>query len=54
MVERVDGGFGPNVSEEAPSKKLQRALEAAGLGFLDENGVGMGVRFRKSRHSKRR
>jgi hypothetical protein len=44
-VERFEGGFGPNVSEGARSKKLQRALEAAGKGFLDENGAGMGVRF---------
>jgi len=43
-VKRVEGGFGPNVSEEARSK-LQRALEAAGLEFLEENGAGMGVRF---------
>ena len=52
-VKRVEGGFGPNVSEEARSK-LQRTLVAAGLEFLEENGAGMGVRFRKSRHSKRK
>src|SRR5437879_7422781 len=52
-VKRVEGGFGPNVSEEARSK-LQRALEAAGLEFLEENGAGMGVRFRKQQHSRRK
>lgn len=52
-VKRVEGSFGPNVSEEARSK-LRLALEAAGIEFLEENGAGMGVRFRKSRHSKRR
>ena len=52
-VKRVEGGFGPNVSEEA-RLKLQHALEAAGLEFLDENDAGLGVRFRKSRHSKRK
>src|SRR3954454_4265421 len=52
-VKRVEGGFGPNVSEEARSR-LQHALETAGLEFLDENGAGLGVRFRKSKHSKRK
>ena len=52
-VKRVECGFGPNVSAEA-RLKLQHALEAAGLEFLDENGAGLGVRFRKSRHSKRK
>ena len=52
-VKRVEGGFGPNVSDEARSK-LQQALEAAGLEFLEENGAGQGVRFRKSKHSKRK
>jgi transcriptional regulator with XRE-family HTH domain len=50
-VKRVEGGFGPNVSEDA-KLKLQDALEMAGLEFLEENGAGLGVRFRKSRNSK--
>ena len=36
-VKRAEGGFGPNVSDEARFK-LQQALEAAGLEFLEENG----------------
>jgi transcriptional regulator with XRE-family HTH domain len=52
-VKRVEGNFGPAVSEDA-RLKLQQALEAAGLEFLHENGAGLGVRFRKSRNSKRR
>jgi transcriptional regulator with XRE-family HTH domain len=52
-VKRVERDFGPLVSEEARSK-LQKAIEAAGIEFLEENGGGAGVRFRKSRHSKRR
>ena len=52
-VKRVEGAFGPNVSEEA-RLRLQQALEAAGLEFLEENGAGQGVRFRKSRRSKRK
>jgi transcriptional regulator with XRE-family HTH domain len=52
-VKRVEGGFGPNVSADA-RLKLQDALEAAGVEFLEENGAGRGVRFRKSRNSKRK
>jgi ribosome-binding protein aMBF1 (putative translation factor) len=31
---------------------LRRTLEAAGIEFIDENGGGEGVRFRKSRSRK--
>jgi transcriptional regulator with XRE-family HTH domain len=50
-VKRLEGGFGPKVSEEAQAK-LQKAIEAAGIEFLDENGGGYGVRFRKPRRHK--
>jgi transcriptional regulator with XRE-family HTH domain len=52
-VKRVEAGFGPRVSDEARAK-LQRALEAAGIDFIEDNGGGAGVRFRKSRHLKRK
>jgi len=45
-VKRLEGGFGPRVSEDAQAK-LQKAIEAAGIEFLDENGGGLGVRFRE-------
>jgi hypothetical protein len=45
-VKRLEGGFGPRVSDDARAK-LQKAIEAAGIEFLDENGGGLGVRFRK-------
>ena len=45
-VKRVEAGFGPRVSDEARAK-LRHALEAAGIEFLEENGRGAGVRFRK-------
>jgi transcriptional regulator with XRE-family HTH domain len=45
-VKRLEGGFGPRVSDDA-QVKLQKAIEAAGVEFLDENGGGLGVRFRK-------
>jgi transcriptional regulator with XRE-family HTH domain len=47
-VKRLEGGFGPRVSEGA-HVKVQKAVEAAGIEFLDENGGGLGVRFRKPR-----
>ena len=47
-VKRLEGGFGPRVSDEA-REKLQVAIEAAGVEFIDENGGGLGVRFRRKR-----
>jgi transcriptional regulator with XRE-family HTH domain len=52
-VKRVEGGFGPKVSEMA-RERLQHALEAAGIEFLEENGAGIGVRYRKPGHLRRR
>jgi transcriptional regulator with XRE-family HTH domain len=50
-VKRVEAGLGPRVSAEARAK-LQKALEAAGIEFIDENGGGPGVRLKKP-HKKR-
>jgi DNA-binding XRE family transcriptional regulator len=50
-VKRLEAGFGPRVSEEARGK-LQRAIEAAGIKFIDENGGGLGLRFIKPRRRK--
>jgi transcriptional regulator with XRE-family HTH domain len=50
-VKRVEADLGPRVSDEARNK-LQRALESAGVDFIDENGGGPGVRLRK-RHQKK-
>jgi predicted transcriptional regulator len=47
-VKRLEGSFGPRVSKEA-RRKLQLAIEAAGIVFIDENGGGLGVRFRRKR-----
>jgi transcriptional regulator with XRE-family HTH domain len=52
-VKRLEAGFGPRVSDEARAK-LQRALEAAGIDFIEDNGGGAGVRFRYSRRLKRK
>ena len=52
-VKRVEGGYGPRVSDEARAK-LQRAVEAAGILFIDENGGGEGVRFRRPKRFRRK
>jgi transcriptional regulator with XRE-family HTH domain len=41
-----------SVSEEAV-EKMRRALEAAGIEFIEENGGGPGVRLRKPTKQKR-
>jgi DNA-binding XRE family transcriptional regulator len=46
-VKRLETGVGARVSDEARSR-IQRALEAAGIIFISENGGGPGVRLRKS------
>jgi transcriptional regulator with XRE-family HTH domain len=50
-VKRVEGALGVPVSDDA-RKKLQEALESAGVEFIDENGGGPGVRLRK-RHQRK-
>ena len=45
-VKRLEGGFGPRVSDDA-RLKLQRAIEAGGVDLIEENGGGPGVRLRK-------
>ena len=51
-VKRVEAGTGPRVSDEARIK-LRRALESAGVEFIEENGGGPGVRLRKRLQKKR-
>ncbi len=45
-VKRVESPFGLRVSDDARAK-LRKAVEAAGIEFIEENGAGAGVRFRK-------
>ena len=40
--------------EDTRHIKARRALEAAGIEFIDENGGGAGVRLRKSAKEKSR
>jgi len=48
-VTRIENGA---VAKKSTMDKLQHALEAAGIEFIDENGGGPGVRLRK-RQQKR-
>jgi transcriptional regulator with XRE-family HTH domain len=41
-----------NVSQDAV-ERMQQALEATGIDFIDENGGGVGVRLRKPTRQKR-
>jgi hypothetical protein len=50
-VEVVDGEIPATLPNEAA---LRRALESAGIEFIDNNGGGEGVRFRKSQRYKKR
>jgi hypothetical protein len=50
-VEVVDGEIPVTLANEAA---LRRALETAGIEFIDNNGGGEGVRFRKPQRSKRK
>ena len=44
-VTRIEGGLPANT---ATLRAIQRALEGAGIEFIDENGCGPGVRLRKA------
>jgi transcriptional regulator with XRE-family HTH domain len=50
-VKRVEAGVGPRVSDAA-RVRMQEALEAGGVSFIDENGGGRGVRLRKRQRLK--
>ncbi|GLK84436.1 hypothetical protein GCM10017653_25060 [Ancylobacter defluvii] len=47
-VKRFETGTGARVSPDAIAT-MRRALESAGVIFVDENGEGPGVRLRKVR-----
>jgi ribosome-binding protein aMBF1 (putative translation factor) len=50
-VKRYETATGAKVSDDAV-EKLRRALESAGVIFVDENGEGPGVRLRKPSKKK--
>jgi transcriptional regulator with XRE-family HTH domain len=47
-VKRLEGGFGPRVSDEV-RVRVREAIEAGGIEFIEENGGGAGVRFKKAK-----
>jgi hypothetical protein len=50
-VEVVDGEIPVTAANEAA---IRRALESAGIDFIQENKTGEGVRFRKPRRASRK
>jgi len=50
-VEVIDGEIPVTAPNEAA---IRRALEAAGIEFIDEDGTGEGVRFRGPRRTARK
>jgi len=48
-VEVVDGEIPVTLANEAA---IRQSFEAAGIEFIEENGTGEGVRFRKPRRTK--
>jgi hypothetical protein len=50
-VEVIDGEIPVTSANEAA---IRRAFEEAGIEFLEENGAGEGVRFRKPQRAKRK
>ena len=48
-VTRIENGAD---AKQSTVDRLQQALEAAGIEFIEENGGGLGVRLRK-RHQKK-
>jgi len=50
-AEVVDGEIPVTLANEAA---IRRAFEAAGIDFIEENGGGEGVRFRKPQRGRKR
>lgn len=47
-IKRLEAQEGPLGGRNETAAKIQCALEAAGIEFIDENGGGPGVRLRRS------
>lgn len=47
-IKRLEGKPGPLGAHQPTEDALRRALEAAGVEFIPENGGGAGVRLRKT------
>ena len=53
-IKRLEASDGPLKGRSETNEKIQRALQAAGIEFIDENGGGPGIRLAKSRKEKSR
>jgi predicted transcriptional regulator len=53
-IARLEAANGELGGRGETARKIRTALEASGIEFIEENGTGEGVRFRKPRHSKRK
>ena len=53
-IKRLEANDGPMGGRSETGVKIQTALEAAGVVFIDENGGGAGVRLRKPGKEKSR
>jgi transcriptional regulator with XRE-family HTH domain len=53
-IKRLEANDGPLGGRSGTGAKIQAALEAAGVDFIDENGGGAGVRLRKPAKEKSR
>jgi hypothetical protein len=51
-IRRAELAEGQTAMTAANNEALRRALEAAGVEFIDENGGGPGVRLRKRQQTK--
>jgi hypothetical protein len=52
-IRRAELADGPTSLTAANDQAIRRALEAAGIEFIDENGGGPGVRLRRPSKQKR-
>ena len=53
-IKRLESNEGPLGGRSETVEKIQRAFQAAGIEFIDENGGGPGVRLRKPPKGKGR
>ncbi len=51
-IARLESAEGKLGGREETADKIQTAIEAAGITFIDENGGGRGVRLRKRQKKK--
>ena len=53
-IKRLEANDGPKGGRSGTGVKIQTALEAAGVEFIDENGGGPGVRLKKAKREARK